>query len=336
MSKNRDAQILRIQQVAVGLGLVIMLVKFTAYYFTHSNTILTDALESIVNIVAGTFALYSLILSSKPKDIDHPYGHGKIEFIATGFEGVLIVLASLLIIWKSILSFFHPEVIHHLELGVILVIISGIANYLIGYFLEKKAKQYNSLILDADGKHLKADGYISLGILVGVIVIWLTGIKALDNVFAIIAGIFISYTGMRLMRRSLSGIMDETDTTIITSIVDHLNAHRRDPWIDIHNMRVIQYGSTLHVDCHVTLPWYYTLEQTHTEIESIAQMINQYSQYPVEVFIHPDPCLPPMSCELCLVADCAVRKHKFEKRVEWNFANATVNRKHKLEDISEP
>ncbi|CAK9251492.1 unnamed protein product [Sphagnum jensenii] len=270
-SKER---ILRIQQWAVGLGLIIMLAKFTAYYFTHSNTILTDALESIVNIVAGAFALYSLILSSKPKDTDHPYGHGKIEFIATGFEGILIILASILIIWKSILSALHPEDIHHLELGLILVTLSGIANYLIGHYLELKSKEYNARILDADGKHLKADGYISLAILLGIAVIWITGIKWLDNVFAIAAGLFISYTGIRLVRKSLSGIMDEADAEIVTSIVAYLNVHRQTAWIDIHNMRVIQYGSTLHVDCHVTLPWYYTLEQTHQEIDHVEKLIN--------------------------------------------------------------
>lgn len=331
MPHTRESKILKIQQVAVGLGLVVMLVKFTAYYFTHSNTILTDALESIVNIVAGAFALYSLILSSKPKDTDHPYGHGKIEFIATGFEGILIVLASILIIWKSILSFFHPEEIHHLEWGALLIVVSGMANYLIGFYLQKKSKEYNSMILDADGQHLKADGYISLAILLGVLVIWCTGRRELDNVFAIIAGVFISYIGIRLVRKSLGGIMDETDTSIITSIVSHLNAHRKASWIDVHNMRVIQYGSTLHVDCHVTMPWYYTLEQTHTEIDRIAQLINEHSDYPVEVFIHPDPCLP-VSCKLCQMEECAVRKHAFEKRVEWNFSNATVNRKHQLED----
>ena len=331
MSKNRESRILRWQQVAVGLGFVIVMIKFTAYYFTHSNTILTDALEGIVNIVAGAFALYSLILSSKPKDVDHPYGHGKIEFIATGFEGVLIVIASFLIIWKSILSFFHPEEIHHLEIGVTLIVISGIANFMIGYFLEKKAKEFHSRILEADGQHLKADGYISLAILLGVLVIWLTGIKALDNIFAIIAGLFISYTGLRLMRKSLSGIMDEADTEIVTSIIAHLNSNRQHCWIDIHNMRVIQYGSTLHVDCHVTMPWYYTLEQTHTEIDNIAQLINQFSHYPVEVFIHPDPCLP-VSCRLCQVSECAVRQHPFEKKMEWNFDNATVNRKHQLDE----
>lgn len=333
MSVSRESKILRIQQVAVGLGLIVMLVKFTAYYFTHSNTILTDALESIVNIVAGAFALYSLILSSKPKDTDHPYGHGKIEFIATGFEGILIVLASILIIWKSILSFFHPEEIHHLEWGALLIVVSGIANYLIGFYLERKAKQFNSMILDADGQHLKADGYISLAILLGVVVIWFTGRRELDNVFAIIAGIFISYIGIRLIRKSLGGIMDETDTAIIDSIVARLNAHRKDCWIDVHNMRVIQYGSTLHVDCHVTLPWYYTLEQTHTEIDGIAALINEQSDYPVEVFIHPDPCLP-VSCRLCQLSECAVRQHAFEKKITWDFSNVTVNRKHQLEEAA--
>ena len=123
--------------------------------------------------------------------------------------------------------------------------------------------------------------------------------------------------------------MDETDTGIINSIIGYLNTYRRDAWIDVHNMREIQYGSTLHVDCHVTLPWYYTLEQAHTEIDDIAEMINRSSQFPVEVFIHPDPCIPEC-CKLCQLTDCKVRQHPFEKKVEWNFANATVNRKHQL------
>lgn len=330
MPENRESKILRIQLIAVSLGLIIMTIKFVAYYFTHSNTIFTDALEGIVNIVAGSFALYSLILSSKPKDIDHPYGHGKIEFIATGFEGVMIVLASALIIAKSIFSFFHPERLYHLELGVILIVIGGIANYLIGLLLVIKAKQYNSMVLDADGKHLKADGYISFAIMLGVAAIWVTGLRVLDNIFAITAGLVIAYTGFKLMRKSLSGIMDEADTGIIKSITAYLNAHRQIPWIDIHNMREIQYGSTLHVDCHITLPWYYTLEQTHEEIDKVEQVINQSSPYPVEVFIHPDPCLP-ICCKLCQVRDCAMRKHPFEKKVEWNITNITENRKHQLE-----
>lgn len=318
--------------MAVVLGVFIMMVKFAAYYFTHSNTILTDALEAIVNIVAGAFALYSLFLSAKPKDQDHPYGHGKIEFLSAGFEGVLILIASLLIVWKAILGFIHPEPVAHMEIGAALIVVTGLGNFLIGLYLERKAKTFRSLILEADGKHLQTDGYISLGILIGVVVIWLTDMPVLDNVFAILAGLYVSVTGYKLVRKSLQGIMDETDADIINPIVADLNQHRRDPWIDVHNLRVIQYGSTLHIDCHVTMPWYYTLEQTHTEIDDVAELINTHSEYPVEVFIHPDPCLPT-SCPLCLMKDCKVRQHPFEKKVEWNFDNAIVNRKHQLREI---
>jgi cation diffusion facilitator family transporter len=332
MADSRDSKILRIQQMAVALGVLIMLIKFTAYYFTHSNTILTDALEGLVNITAGIFAVYSLIVSAKPKDTDHPYGHGKIEFISTGLEGILIILASILIIWNSIISFFHPESLHHLEFGMVLVVASGLANYFLGWFLVAQAKKYKARVLDADGKHLMVDGLISFAILLGVLVIWLTGIPALDNVFAIAAGLIISRTGFKLVRHSLSGIMDETDQSIISAIVKYIDAHRRDQWIDIHNMRVIQYGSSLHVDCHVTLPWYYTLEQTHHEIDMVEKLICESEDFPVEVFIHADPCLPSC-CQLCQINDCAVRKHPFQKRVEWNFANATVNRKHQIEEL---
>jgi cation diffusion facilitator family transporter len=329
--KSRETQILRTQQIAVALGLVIMLVKFAAYYFTHSNTILTDALEGIVNIVAGGFALYSLFISAKPKDIDHPYGHGKIEFISAGFEGVMIIVASILIVWKSVLGFIHPEKIAHLEFGIVLVTASGIANYALGFFLMRSAKKHRSLILEADGAHLKSDGYISAAILIGVLVIWLTGIQSLDNVFAIIGGIIISFTGFKLIRKSLQGIMDETDISIINPIIAHLETYRHDAWIDIHNLRVIQYGSTLHIDCHVTMPWYYTLEQTHAELESIDHHIAEFSAYPVEVFIHPDPCIPT-SCSLCHMENCPVRKHQFERKIMWTFENVTINKKHQLGD----
>ena len=333
MGQSREVKVLRIQQMAVAMGVFIMFIKFAAYYLTHSNTILTDALEAIVNIVAGAFALYSLYISAKPKDADHPYGHGKIEFISAGFEGILIMLASMLIVWKSILSFFHPEPIHDLEYGAVLIVLSGLANYAIGLYLEKKSKEYRSLVLEADGKHLQSDGYISLAILLGVGVIWLTGKTILDNVFAIIAGLYITYVGYKLLRKSLVGIMDETDADIINPIITHLNAIRRDAWIDIHNLRVIQYGSTLHLDCHVTMPWYYTLEQTHEEIEEIARQINEFHKYPVEIFIHPDPCLPE-SCRLCQMKNCAVRQHPFEKRTEWDFDNAIVNKKHHIQILN--
>ena len=327
MTQSREHTIIRIQQWAVAIGVFILLIKFAAYYFTHSNTILTDALEAIVNIIAGAFALYSLYISAKPRDADHPYGHGKVEFLAAGFEGILIIVAAILIVWKAVLGFWHYEPLHDLAYGAALIAVSGVANFVLGIYLERKAKEYKAIILEADGKHLQSDGYISLGILAGVAVIWLTGIQELDNVFAIVAGCFISYTGYRLIRKSLVGIMDETDIDIINPIIAQLNTQRHYDWIDIHNLRVIQYGSTLHIDCHITLPWYYTLEQTHEQIDAVAKIINDFYAYPVEVFIHPDPCIP-QCCNLCQVANCAVRKQAFQKKVEWELSNVIENRKH--------
>ena len=329
MVQARSLIIIRIQRWAVAIGVAILFVKFTAYYFTQSVTILTDALEAIVNIIAGAFALYSLNISAKPRDTDHPYGHGKVEFLAAGFEGVLIIVAALLIVLKALYGFLNPQPLEHLATGAVLITLSGLANFLLGSFLERKAKQHKSIVLEADGKHLQSDGYISLGILVGVVLIWFTGMQILDNVFAIVAGCFIYYTGYRLIRKSLVGIMDETDTDILNPIILHLNQQRHLDWIDIHNLRVIQYGSTLHIDCHLTMPWYYTLEQTHQQIDQVATIINDFYSYPVEVFIHPDPCIPPC-CSLCSVAHCPERKHPFEKRVEWTLNNVIANKKHQI------
>ena len=329
MEEANDKSIIRIQLFAVVAGMALLLAKFGAYFLTHSNTILTDALESIINVVAGGFALYSLYLSSKPKDSDHPYGHGKVEFISTGFEGSLIALAGGVIIVKSVVAFFHPRELEHLSIGLMIVVASGIINYLIGVVLEKAGEKSQSIILKADGQHLKSDAYSSLGVLIGLVIIIFTGWSAVDNIVAIVFGIIIIYTGVKLVRKSVGGIMDEADEGIILSIIKHLNENRKTQWIDIHNLRIIQYGNKLHIDCHVTLPWYYTLEQAHNEIDEIAALINQKHSVQVEFFIHGDPCIPS-SCKICMLSDCKVRKENFKEKIEWNLENVLRNKKHGL------
>jgi len=324
-----DKKIFRIQLLAVSVGAALLVAKFVAYYLTHSNTILTDALESIINVVAGVFALYSLYLSSKPKDYDHPYGHGKVEFISAGFEGILIAIAGVLIIVKSIVSFFHPSPLEHLDIGLAIVVGSGVINYLLAVLLIKTADKHQSLTLKADGEHLKSDAYSSLGVLVGLVMIMLTKWAFLDGIVAIMMGGIIIYTGVKLVRKSIGGIMDETDEGIVLSVIKHLSEHRKAEWIDIHNLRIIQYGNKLHVDCHVTLPWYFTLEQAHNEIEEIAALINEKHSAQVEFFIHGDPCVP-QSCKICSVQNCEVRKEGFKEKMEWNLENVVRNKKHGL------
>lgn len=303
--------------------------KFTAYFLTHSNTILTDALESIINVAAGMFALYSLYLSSKPKDADHPYGHGKVEFLSAGFEGVLIIIAGVVIISKSVVAFFHPRALEHLDWGLVLVVASGIVNYLLGFFLQRAGKQHGSLTLQADGEHLKSDAYSSAGILIGLVVIYFTGWAWLDNVVAIIFGFFIIYTGIKLSRKSVAGIMDEADEEAIAGIAKVLEDNRQVEWIDVHNLRIIQYGSRLHVDCHVTLPWYFTLKEAHTEVDKIDAVVESQHSSQTEFFIHTDPCIKEQ-CKICRIVDCPVRREAFSRKIEWTKETVLQNKRHGL------
>lgn len=323
--------ILRWQGWAVAIGIGLLAVKFVAYAISGSNTILADALESIVNVVAGSVALYSLHLSAKPKDAEHPYGHGKIEFLSAGLEGMLILVAGLLAIWNGAQGLLRPTIVHQLELGGLLIAGTGVVNYTLGFWLEKLGREHHSLVLLADGKHLKSDGYSTAVVLLGVVCIWLTGLVWLDQVFAILAGLYIGAIGLGILRRSLGGIMDERDEDVLAPIIKSLNEQRRPAWIDIHNLRVIRYGRGLHVDCHVTLPWYYTLVEAHTELEAIAQLVSRQSNQTIEFFIHADPCLE-RCCSLCSVPNCPVRAAPWRERLVWTLDNLSLDQKHHLDE----
>lgn len=320
---------IRIQVSIVIITLILTGIKFAAYGITHSNTILTDALESIVNIITSAFALYSIYVASKPRDLDHPYGHGKIEFIAAGMEGLLIVASGIIIIVKSITNFFHPATLDHIWLGSILIGFTGFVNLLIGRYMVQKGKELNSMALIADGKHIYSDFLLSAGVIIGVLVLHFTKLVWLDSVIAILISIWIIVMGIKLTRQSVKGIMDEADSDLLNEVIETINKVRKDKWIDIHNVRIIQYGKILHVDCHMTLPWYYSLEEAHTEIDTLDKMLNELHPGELEFFIHADPCIPS-SCKVCMISDCNVRKEPFQARIEWTMDNLLINKKHGL------
>lgn len=320
---------LKAMRLVIIIGMVIMAIKFYAFFITHSNAILTDALESIINVVAGFFAYYSLSLAAKPKDNNHPYGHGKIEFISAGFEGGLILLAGIVIIIKSIFDFIHPKEVELLDIGAYLAGAAGLFNYILGKFLIKTGEKNKSITLIADGKHLLSDTYSSIGLVVGLLIITLTKILWLDNILAIIFGFVIIITGYQLFRKSLAGLMDEADITVLKDVLSTLNDSRNDKWIDIHNLRVQQYGSSYHIDCHVTLPWYHDLQTSHDELKKMEDIIYKKFDGRVELFIHPDPCIV-FSCAICQLSECKVRQIPFEKKIEWTLENVMKDEKHQI------
>lgn len=314
--------------LSFGVSILLLGIKFYAFYLTHSKAILTDALESIVNVLASGFAIYSIYLSSQPKDENHPYGHGKIEFFSAGIEGILILIAGLFIIYQSILAIVDPQPLNLLPYGMALVGLSGLINGWLGTRLVQVGKSSHSLTLEADGKHLLTDAFSSFVLLLGIAIIHFTGYFLLDSIFSILFSIYIIYNGYGLIRKSVGGLMDESNPRSVFTIVGILNRHRKDNWIDVHNMRVQRYGADKHIDLHLTLPYYYDLRQVHDEVHEVEEVLKKDLPGHVEVFVHADPCLPDSCCHYCHVKDCPVRKRPLTKTIEWDASNMAKNQKH--------
>ncbi len=314
--------------VSFVVSIILLIIKFYSFHITGSNAILTDALESIINVVASGFAFYSIYLSSQPRDQNHPYGHGKIEFFSAGIEGVLIILAGIFIIYQASLALVYPKELQMLPFGMVLVGASGLVNGALGMMLAKKGRAYRSLTLEADGKHLMTDAISSFVLILGVAVIYLTGYFILDSIFSIIFSFYIIYNGYGLVRESVAGLMDERNPASMDLAVKVLNNNRKDNWIDIHNMRVQQYGGDRHVDLHLTLPYYFELREVHDEVENVEDVLNINLPGSVEVFVHADPCLPEKCCHYCQVKNCHVRKYPKTKKINWNATNMSKNQKH--------
>ena len=325
MEKSKEN--IRVQQWVAAVAIILFFLKLAAYYVTQSVAILTDALESTVNVIAGLIGLFSLHIAAKPRDEDHPYGHGKAEFLSAAVEGSLVVMAGLIIIYEAIMDFIHPHTLQKLDRGIYIIGFTALVNFIVGSISIHKGKKNNSMALQAGGKHLHSDTYSTIGIIIGLILIWYTKLTVLDGVVSIIFAGIILYTGYHILRKSIAGIMDEADMQLLQDMISYLNAHRRENWIDLHNLRVIKYGGLLHVDCHLTVPWYLNVHEAHAEIDALTGLIRSRFGESMEFFVHTDPCLE-QSCRICTKESCTVRKHAFEQRVEWTLKNVVPNKKH--------
>lgn len=290
---------------------------------------LTDALESIINIVAALFGWYSLWLSSKPRDLNHPYGHGKVQYMSAAIEGTLIVIAGLAIVVEALQRFSHPAAVEQLDLGLFLLALTAVLNYSAGLRAQKKGAESHSPALHAAGKHLKSDTYSTAGILGGLLLMKLTGWSWIDPLVALLMAGILFRMGYKVIRKSLGGIMDEADFELLGELIRFLNNHRRQEWIDLHNLRVIRYGQVLHLDGHLSLPWYFNVRQAHEELERLVSLIKSGFGESVELFVHTDPC-EPASCPHCYLMHCPVRQQAFREPIPWTLDNVLKNQKHQL------
>lgn len=318
MEKQIDEEALKqkVQKYIVTISCLILIGKFIAYYITQSVGVLTDALESIVNVVAGFISLGSLRWSALPKDEHHPFGHGKIELISASIEGILISIAGAMIIYEGIMRLFSPVEVMHLDIGIYIVAFSGLLNYLMGWYSIRIGKRYNSMALIAGGKHLQSDTYSTIGLVAGLVVLYLTQIVWIDSLLALLFGGLIAGTGISILRKTIANLLDAADEQLLNDLVQTLNEKRPPEWIDIHNTRIIKSGSYLYIDCDLTIPWYYTIEEGHREAAKLQNLLRDKYANKVQLTIHLDPCniFDKLKCNTCALQQCKYRREVFTEQ----------------------
>ena len=330
--QEHAGQNLRVQQLVFFTALILFILKIFAWWLTASVAILTDALESTVNVIAGGVGLYSIYLSGIPRDENHPYGHGKVEFISAAIEGTLIMLAGFLIIYEAVDNLRHPHVFRQLDYGILLIAVTALINFGVGHFAIRRGIKNKSLALEASGRHLQSDTYSTLGILAGLALLYFTKIAWIDSATALIFAFLIIFTGWKILRSSVAGIMDESDKELLKEMIEYLEQNRSENWVDLHNLRIIKYGGFLHLDCHLTVPWFLDVHEAHREIDRLEKLIIDKYGERVELFVHTDGCLD-FSCRICDKPDCPARKHLFEKKIHWNLENILSDKKHSISDF---
>jgi cation diffusion facilitator family transporter len=318
----------RLRLLAVSLSLTVgaglMGLKFYAAYLTGSSAIFSDALESIINVVASTFALGSIIWAARHPDETHPYGHGKVEYFAAGFEGALIILAAAGIVLKAWPQLFHPSPLPRLEFGLLLVLLAALLNLGLGLGLIKAGRRTRSLTLVADGQHILTDVYTSVGVLAGLALVWFTGWFWLDGAVACLVAVNILFIGAKLVRQAFQGLMDTSEPELLEEIAQVLAEHRKDTWIDIHRLRARRAGSRVLLDFHLILPRDFTLKDVHREVKELERIFNTHFGGQADILIHTDPCEDP-ECPVCGHDPCKLRQEELVRQRLWQSQVITAD-----------
>jgi cation diffusion facilitator family transporter len=293
--------------LSLAIGVLMLLGKWIAYLLTGSHAILSDALESIVHVVATAFALISIILNSRPPDQRYPYGYGKITYFSAGFEGGLIALAALAIFYEAAQGLILGQELKRLDLGFLIIGVASFINLALGIYLIRAGKRLGSLVLAADGHHVLADSYTSFGVVAGVALVWLTKLDWLDGVVALAVGLNILATGYRLVQEGFSGLMDRSDPELLESIVRTLHDGREEGWVDVHQLRAWRSGDRCFVDFHLVVPEDWNARRLHDTNDRCKELLQATLGDATELIIHFDPDQPGT----------------FDPSVAWTVASAT-------------
>lgn len=317
-----EKRLLKITSAALVVSVLLTAIKFFGWRLTQSQGVYSDFLKSIVNVVVGIVAIFVVRFASKPADREHPYGHGKIEYFSAAFEGGLIAFAAVMIFLEAVPALLQPQPIGALGLGAAIVFGCGLGNLGLGIFLRRTGRRIGSPALIANAEHILSDFYTSAGVGAGLLLAQWTGLHWLDPVIAMVVGLQLGWTGLRVVRLSVGGLLDEEDREILTQLATALKQVDFGGVIQIHNTRIMRSGRFHHIDAHAVVPEFWNVAEAHERTEAFeAKLLKKYPQ-PGELHLHVDPCRQAY-CRRCDVPECPIRLLKFESRFTPDISSLT-------------
>lgn len=291
-------------------GTAIFAAKMTAWMLTGSSAVLSDGLESTVNVVASVFALFALRFAARPADRDHPYGHGKIEFVSAAFEGGLIAFAAVMIVYAALAQLVSGPELRRLDLGLAVTAGAGAANLLLGSFVLRRGRRLDSPTLVADGTHILSDVWTTAGVLAGLALVRLTGVVWLDPLAALVVACLLARSGVQLVRESVGALLDQEDPALLQQIVEAFNGSRVEGLGGVHRLRAIRSGNVVHVDAHIFVPADWTVRRAHEAVSELERQVQARCRLVGELALHLDPCHPGI-CRACSLPACERRERHF-------------------------
>jgi cation diffusion facilitator family transporter len=313
----------RASQLSLVVSIFVLSLKIFAYFKTGSQAVLSDALESIVNVIAAFVAVWIIHVSLRPADKDHPYGHGKLENFSAAFEGGLVAFAAVIIFAESIKSLVRGEPIQHIDQGIFYVTLASILNLGLGLYLKYVSKKFGSEALYSSALHVLSDLWTTVGAVVGMILVSVTGYLWVDSATAIVMAFYLAYTGLRVVKSSIDGLMDSTDEKSLQKLADVCEKNRYPGIIDIHQTRIIRAGQFHHVDAHVVVPQFWSVVEVHKHTGDFEKSVVLAYDRSGEIAFHVDPCNQNY-CESCNLSLCPIRQFEFKKTIE--FSSKTLTR----------
>lgn len=296
MRETQPVKLTRFAWLSIGAAVLTIVLKLTAYGLTNSVSLLSDALESLVNLVTAIVALIALNIAARPADDEFTFGYSKVEFFSSGFEGGMILIAAISIFTTAIQRLFHPQPIEQVWLGLIVSTVASLVNLGVSRVLSSAGKKYNSITLQADAKHLMTDVITTAGVLIGVALVSITGWLRLDPLIAIAVAVNILFTGFRLLRQAAKGLMDVSLPPADLQVVRDTLQPYNEQGVEFHALRTRTAAARGFVSMHILVPGKWTVKRAHQLAEEVESQIRK-SVPNISVFTHVEPLEDPASME---------------------------------------